>query len=97
MSKRRSNPDDRAQTEQAGLQVISIPQVNLHRETKEKEPRQYDPAIGAKGKKSRDRIHNQTYCSPNKLNVNSAMRIDSVFPLMDGEPTHLAACGIFFI
>lgn len=39
----RANPDDRAQTEQAGLglQVISIPQVNLHRETKE--PRQYGP------------------------------------------------------
>ena len=35
-----------------------------------------------------------TYCNPNKLKVNSAIRMDSVRPLIEGEPTHLAACGM---
>jgi hypothetical protein len=39
-------------------------------------------------------VDENTYCNPNKLNVNSAIRTDSDFPLMEGEPTHLAACGI---
>lgn len=35
-----------------------------------------------------------TYCKPTKLNVNSAIRADSFRPLMDGEPAHLAPCGM---
>lgn len=35
-----------------------------------------------------------TYCNPTKLNVNSAIRADSFRPLMDGEPAHLAPCGM---
>lgn len=36
----------------------------------------------------------RTHCNPTRLNVNRAMRVDSVRPLMDGEPTHDAACGM---
>ena len=34
------------------------------------------------------------YDSPIRLNVSSTMRIDSVEPLMEGEPLHDAAAGI---
>jgi hypothetical protein len=44
-------------------------------------------------KSSVDEDHS-TYCNPNKLKVNSAIRMDSVRPLIEGEPTHLAACGM---
>jgi hypothetical protein len=36
----------------------------------------------------------QVNCNPNKLKVSNAMRADSVRPLIEGVPTHLAACGI---
>jgi hypothetical protein len=32
-----------------------------------------------------------TYCKPTRDNVNNAMRVDSVRPLMEGVPTHDAA------
>lgn len=35
-----------------------------------------------------------TYCNPTRLKVNSAMRVDSLRPLMDGVPAHRAACGM---
>lgn len=38
-----------------------------------------------------------THCKPTKLNVNSAIRVDSDFPLMAGVPTHRAVCGILAI
>lgn len=43
---------------------------------------------------SKGRGTGYTHCNPTRLNVNSAMRIDSVLPLIDGVPTHDAACGI---
>lgn len=33
-----------------------------------------------------------THCSPTKLNVNSAMRVDSDLPLIEGVPAHRAVC-----
>lgn len=38
-----------------------------------------------------------TYCKPNKLKVNSTMRTHSLRPLIEGVPTHLAACGILSV
>lgn len=34
------------------------------------------------------------YCKPTRLNVRSAMRIDSDDPLIDGVPVHDAALGM---
>lgn len=36
----------------------------------------------------------RTYWSPTRLKVKRAIRMDSVEPLMEGVPTHDAACGI---
>lgn len=38
-----------------------------------------------------------THCNPTKLNVKSAILVDSFRPLMEGVPAHLAACGILII
>ena len=37
------------------------------------------------------KARSDTHCKPIRLNVKSAMRIDSVEPLMDGVPAHEAA------
>lgn len=37
---------------------------------------------------------NLTHCNPTKLKVNSAIRVESFRPLMEGVPAHLAVCGI---
>lgn len=61
-----------------------MPQVNLSRTRSEYINGSIEHLRGAAG----------TYCSPNKLVVNSAIRIDSVRPFIKGDPTHLAACGM---
>lgn len=64
-----------------------MPQVNLQQENNQRS------GWGARSKTSVV-VDRSTYCNPNKLNVNSAIRIDSDFPLIEGEPTHRAACGM---
>jgi hypothetical protein len=71
------------------LQVISMPQVNLFQTAREL----VNCLVRWRNNTGGYRVIN-TYWSPSKLNVKRAIRIDSVRPLIEGEPTHLAACGI---
>ena len=69
--------------ESAGIvHVISMPQVNLRTDVSE------DRNCGTRL---------PTYWSPMRLNVSSAIRIDSVEPLMEGEPLHEAPEGISWV
>lgn len=69
------------------VHVISILQVNLSQWSQHCHIN--TPAFRLKTIKGQN-----THCKPNKLNVNRAIRADSFRPLIDGVPTHLAACGI---
>ena len=73
------------------LQVISILQVNLCIQYDPGQPNVFSSIV-----KKRLRSRN-THCKPNKLKVNNAILADSFRPLMEGVPTHLAACGILLL
>lgn len=55
--------------------------------------RSIEPAISDRNKTEKGNTH----CNPTKLNVKSAILVDSFRPWMEGVPAHLAACGILII
>ena len=73
---------ERAGARVEAVHVISMPHVNL--QIKVREHRRCGRGLS-------------TYCSPMRLKVSSAMRIDSVEPLTEGEPLHDAAEGISWV
>jgi hypothetical protein len=65
--------------------------------TKKKKKKKVDVAHHLFTITKRQNKRGNTHCNPTKLNVKSAILVDSFRPLMEGVPAHLAACGILII
>lgn len=79
-------------------QVISVPQVNLT--STKHQVSNYNSKVPNLRSSTivvlppRVLSQGNTHCKPTRLKVNNAMRVDSLFPLMNGVPAHRAACGM---